>query len=215
MKGQSCSGWLTRAKAVERMKTDTSRSLLDRLRNGGNPRDWESFCSIYQPLIRRRLLSAEVREGDADDLIQEILARVFRGFQSFTHNGRKGAFRRWLGRIIAHESWRHFQARDRKGRQESGQVVSLDEIPDGLDGLDEEWQVEHDRHVVRRLLDLIRPEFSDTTWNAFRLTAVQGRETDTVALELGISENAVVIARCRVLRRLRLMGRDLVDWLGD
>lgn len=197
------------------MTADTSRSLLDRLRSGGSPSDWSCFCAIYQPLIRRRLLAARVGEVDVDDLVQEILARVFQGFQSFVHNGRKGAFRCWLGRIISHETWRHIQSRERGGLPHDRQLIGADEIPDDSDDLDGLWQAEHDRHVVQRLMELIRPEFAHSTWLAFRRTAIEGKAADDVARGLGISENAVVVARSRVLRRLRMLGRDLVDWLGN
>ncbi len=49
----------------------------------------------------------------------------------------------------------------------------------------------------------MRTEFAPTTWKACWETIVQGRPGTEVARALGISENAVYIARCRVLRRLR------------
>ena len=49
----------------------------------------------------------------------------------------------------------------------------------------------------------MQAEFAPTTWKACWETVVQGRSATEVARELGTSENAVYIARCRVLSRLR------------
>ncbi len=57
--------------------------------------------------------------------------------------------------------------------------------------------------VVRSALELIRPEFSEQTWAAFTGIAIQERPVAEVAAELGISKNAVHLARNRVLTRLR------------
>ena len=50
-----------------------------------------------------------------------------------------------------------------------------------------------------------------TTWSAFWRTALDGAAPAAVAAELGISPNAVHIARSRVLARLREEARGFVD----
>jgi RNA polymerase sigma-70 factor, ECF subfamily len=57
--------------------------------------------------------------------------------------------------------------------------------------------------LLRRGLDLIRDEFEARTWQAFWLTAVEGRAPKDVAAELGMSGGAVRVAKSRVLHRLR------------
>jgi RNA polymerase sigma-70 factor (ECF subfamily) len=47
-------------------------------------------------------------------------------------------------------------------------------------------------------------QFEHTTWQACLQTVVHGRSAAEVAGELGISTNAVYIAKSRVLRHLRL-----------
>jgi RNA polymerase sigma-70 factor (ECF subfamily) len=50
---------------------------------------------------------------------------------------------------------------------------------------------------------VIRGAIEWRTWQAFWLTAVEGRLPRDVALELGISPGAVRVAKSRVLKRLR------------
>jgi len=57
--------------------------------------------------------------------------------------------------------------------------------------------------VLRRLLAMIQPDFEAATWQAFHGLVVEGKRTAQVAAELGITANAVRIAKSRVLQRLR------------
>jgi RNA polymerase sigma-70 factor (ECF subfamily) len=87
----------------------------------------------------------------------------------------------------------------------------LDQLQDPDSGLSHLWDQEHDQHIVRRLLAMIEPHFSPSTWQAFRRVVLDGARPDTVAAELGLSVNAVFIAKSRVLQRLREEGRILLD----
>jgi DNA-directed RNA polymerase specialized sigma24 family protein len=57
--------------------------------------------------------------------------------------------------------------------------------------------------LLRRLLDLIKLEFKDHTFQAFWRVAADGRSAADVAEELGMSVPAVYTAKSRVLNRLR------------
>jgi RNA polymerase sigma-70 factor (ECF subfamily) len=58
---------------------------------------------------------------------------------------------------------------------------------------------------------LVQPDFSPTTWEAFRQFAQAGRPAAQVAEELGLSVNAVLQAKSRILRRLREEAGNLLD----
>ena len=87
----------------------------------------------------------------------------------------------------------------------------LSQIEDPASDLNRRWDEEHDRHVARRLLELIEPEFEAATWRAFRLLVLEGLPTRDVAESLGLSANAVRIAKSRVLARLRREAEGLLD----
>ena len=44
----------------------------------------------------------------------------------------------------------------------------LERLSDPNGDLAREWDRDHDRHVVERLLAVVRPDFTPTTWEAFR-----------------------------------------------
>ena len=77
------------------------------------------------------------------------------------------------------------------------------QIEDPTSPVSRAWDDEHDRHVALALLAAIRPEFSTGTWLAFEQTSREGRPIAEVAARLGMTPNAVMIAKSRVLKRLR------------
>ena len=73
------------------------------------------------------------------------------------------------------------------------------------------FEAEYRRRLFRWAADEVQGEFAPSTWQAFWLTAVEGRPPADVAAELGLSVGAVYIARSRVLARLR----QRIEQLGD
>src|SRR5262249_46326492 len=146
------------------------------------------------------------------DLLQNVLVVLVRKVGSFRHEGRPGAFRTWLRRILANEA-SAFQRKQRglpraaDPQDESGPLADLE---NGDSELSRRWDAEHDQHVVARLLEQIRPEFTEPTWQAFERSALQERPAAEVAAELGLTANAVWVARSRVMRRLREEARGLL-----
>ena len=87
----------------------------------------------------------------------------------------------------------------------------LQELEAPESGLTRIWDEEHDRHVFRVLVERVRPEFTESTWTAFRRTAIEGASAKDVAAELEVSQNAVFIARSRVLARLKQEAQGLLE----
>lgn len=57
----------------------------------------------------------------------------------------------------------------------------------------------------------VEADFAPATWAAFRRQILDGRPPREVAAELGLSVNSVLLAKSRVLKRLRAELRGLVD----
>ena len=65
------------------------------------------------------------------------------------------------------------------------------------------FDAEYRRRLFHWAAEQIRGEFRDSTWKAFWLTAVEGREPGDAAAAAGISIGVVYIAKSRVMARLR------------
>ena len=190
---------------------ETSVSLLDQLRASPDAASWQRLVDLYAPLIRGWLRRQGLQTADADDLTQDVLAVLVREVPLFEHRG-PGAFRSWLRAVTANRLrnfWRARQSRRAAGGSNLGSVLL--ELEDPRSELSRLWDREHDQHVVGRALELIEPEFAPSTWRAFRRVMLDGADVAAVADELGLSANAVFIAKSRVLSRLRQEVRGLVD----
>jgi len=65
----------------------------------------------------------------------------------------------------------------------------LERLSDPNGDLAREWDRDHDKHVVEKLLGVVQPDFTPTTWKAFQRFGVDGVPAGRVAEELGLSEN--------------------------
>ena len=190
----------------------TRQSLLLRACQGDEGA-WQDLCELYRPLIAGWLRRQSVPEADIDDLVQEIFLAVVRGLPSFSHSGRRGAFRCWLRTIAYNHSCDYWRSPARRtaasGEGAARSALGLLEDPDSP--LSRYWDEEHDRYVLRCLFEAVELEFEPATVRAFQLVALDGVSGARAADEVGISLTAVYIAKSRVLGRLRELAEGLLD----
>lgn len=191
---------------------ETSLSLLQQLRQSPD-QTWDRLHEIYAPLIRKWLIRYDMQESDADDVTQEVLMAVSKDLESFEHNGRPGAFRAWLKGILVNRLREFWRRRDRQATASGGSDMNrrLAELDDPASQITVIWNNEHDQHVLRKLLTIVQPRFERNTWTAFCRTMFEGAKPQIVAEELGMTVNAVVIAKSRVLNRLRQEASGMVE----
>lgn len=182
----------------------TSVSLLDRLKSARpDASDWDRARDIYLPLILGWIGRVPGLGDEAKDLSQEVIVVLLREIPRFDRR-REGSFRAWLRQVTVNKvrTWR----RQRLRRPSVGLDPAdgfLERLADPDGDLAREWDKEHDRHVTQKLLAAVRPDFSASTWEAFQKVALDGLPAAIVSQELGISENAVIRAKSRILKRLR------------
>jgi RNA polymerase sigma-70 factor (ECF subfamily) len=191
----------------------TSLSLLTRLRRSPESETWNRLVELYAPLLRAWLQKYDVQASDADDLVQEVLLAVSKDLSKFEHRGHPGAFRGWLKAILVNRLRKFWRARDRgpQARVDSDIDARLAQLDDPASEMSRVWDRQHDQHVLRQLLTLAEPHFAPSTWQAFSRVALDGARPEAVAQELGISLNAVCIAKSRVLSRLRQESEGLIE----
>jgi RNA polymerase sigma factor (sigma-70 family) len=186
----------------------TSHSLLERARDSSDDVSWRKLTELYSPLIRRWVRPNVAQEADSEDVVQDVLATLVRELPRFEHNRNPGAFRTWLRSMTVNRLrvvWR-----TRPATTGDDVLARLLQLEDPASDLSRTWDEEHDRHVAGTMLDAIRLEFQPATWRAFESTVRDGLPTADVARELGLSVNAVLIAKSRVLKRLREKAGDLL-----
>ena len=191
--------------------TPTSVSLLDRLKVARpDASDWGRLDAIYRPLIRRWLGRIPDLGLDADDLTQDVLVVLVREVPRFERR-REGSFRAWLRQVAVNRVRDHRRRRRREPIAGPDRTETfLDQLADPAGDLAREWDRDHDKHVVDRLLAIVRPDFTPSTWDAFRRFALDGLSAAQVARELDTTENSILLSKSRVLKRLRAEAGDLL-----
>ena len=172
----------------------TRASLLVRLRDRLDDGAWSEFVRLYAPVVYRFARRKGLQDADAADLSQEVLRSVSGSVAAF--DPQRGPFRGWLF-TLAHRRLYDFVQRSQRNET----VQLLDELP--ARGEEESWNHECERQLFTLAAELIRPAFSETTWQAFQLAAVAGKSGQEVAGSLGISIAAVYLAKSRVMVKLK------------
>jgi RNA polymerase sigma-70 factor (ECF subfamily) len=190
----------------------TPLSLLERAR-ASDGEAWRQLVELYRPLVLFWCHRGGLAGADADDLSQEVFAAAALGLSRFRHDRPGDTFRGWLRGITRHHLLLHFRKNAGQVRAEGGSDAwaRLQEVADPLAGCEEEEQVEFGR-VCRRVMEQVRGQFEERTWQAFLLTVLEGRSPTSLTEELGMSPAAIRQAKSRVLRRLKEEVGDLLDW---
>jgi RNA polymerase sigma-70 factor (ECF subfamily) len=176
----------------------TSVSLLRRLQSDDKETAWARFVDLYAPLIFYWGKSRGLNATDAADLVQEVLATLVVRLPEFEYDPKR-RFRGWLRTITVNKA-SDFHRRNAL-RPSSGHENTIQYVAAAHEDVFED--AEYRNFLIGRALEVMRGEFRESTWQAAWKQIVDGRKAAEVAEELGISNNAVHVAKCRVVRRLR------------
>jgi RNA polymerase sigma-70 factor, ECF subfamily len=184
--------------------TPTSVSLLDRLKVArSDASDWKQFELMYLPLIRRWVNRIPGLGGEVDDVTQEVLLVLIREIPRFERQ-REGSFRAWLRQVTVNRVRVYRRQRFRQPVVAADQTDGfLNQMADSNSLLAKQFDQEHDKHICDTLLAAVRPDFNQASWEAFQQFGLEGRPAADVARGLGLTVNAVIKAKARVLSRLR------------
>lgn len=191
----------------------TRPSLLVRLRNSRDEEAWSEFTAVYEPVIYRMTQRRGMQDADAREIVQVVLMSVATAIDRFDVNA-VGTFRGWLNQITRNatiDRMRKLTSR-RETIDASGVARKLDEVAGkelGIEGLlSDEFERDRREQLFRWAAGRVRQKTGEVNWMAFWKTSVDGREVADVAVELGISEGAIYVARCRILKRIRELVHD-------
>jgi RNA polymerase sigma factor (sigma-70 family) len=182
----------------------TSLTLLGRLRR--DPKDqaaWSEFVARYGPRILQWCRGWGLQESDAQDVTQDVLLKLNGLMARFVYDS-SGSFRGWL-KTLAHHAWRDLAVeRRRSGLGVGDRRVSelLGSLQAG-DGLLEQLDAEFRQEVMDRAIERVRRRVSERTWDAFRLTALEGLSGSAAAGRLEMKIARVYGARSEVKGMIR------------
>jgi RNA polymerase sigma-70 factor (ECF subfamily) len=197
------------------VKAASPGSTSTGLVNGVKGRDqeaWQRLAQLYGPLVYQWCRSRGLQTSDAEDVTQEVFLTVAAKVAAFRREGPKDTFRGWLW-AITHHKLGHWIRRQRAHEHAAGGTDAQRRLLEAALPVEEsQSDAASSRGAVtglyQRALQLIRTEFEDRSWEAFRRLVLEGRSPADVAADLGMSRSAVYVTKSRILRRLREVLRD-------
>lgn len=194
---------------------ETSLSLIGRIKNPADNQAWLEFLALYQPIVYRMARKRGMQPADAQDVMQQVFLSVSRAINTWEPGSDRPPFRAWLTTISRNTITK---ALDRAPKDQGTGSTSMLELLHKTalpQPTSDELVREARKELVRQAADQIRPEFSESTWEAFWLTSIEGRTIPETAKKSGKNPGAIYIARFRVRERLREKIKELLTkWKG-
>jgi len=178
----------------------TSVSLLETLRRAPNDeRAWERFVWRYRPMICRWCREWGLQGADAEDVAQDVLAKLTGKLSQFRYDPSR-CFRAWL-KTIAHHAWS--DAISDRTRGTDSRIIDRLESLEARADLRRRFEEVFDRELMDMAVLHVRGRIAGPTWEAFRLTAMEGRSGAEASQRLGVSVASVFVSKHRVQKMLK------------
>jgi RNA polymerase sigma-70 factor (ECF subfamily) len=178
----------------------TRLSLLRRLRDEThNQQAWNEFVDHYGPRIYDWCLRWHLQEADAQDVTQNVLLKLSKRLQAFQYDPSR-SFRAWL-KTVTHHAWYDFLEANRRlsSSQDSAVLASLEARQDLEHRLEELFDQELLAEAMRRARQRVAPQ----TWEAFRLTTLEGLSGADAAERIPMAVSQVFVAKRRVQKTIQ------------
>jgi RNA polymerase sigma-70 factor, ECF subfamily len=183
------------------LPSSTSSGLIERVK-AYDPEAWKRLAFLYGPLVYRWCRDRRLRAEDCEDVVQEVFLTVAARVGDFECRRERGPFRGWLWTIARHKLGDWFRRRRTREQAAGGSTALRDLEAMPADELAPTPDAAGVNELYHRVLDLIRSEFEDRSWQAFWQVVIEGRNPADVADALRMTRNAVYIAKSRILHRL-------------
>lgn len=177
----------------------TCLSLIDQAQTGCNDA-WKQIVAIYARLLLYWCRQEGVAKSDLHEVTQEAFLSIHKSLGRYDKS--KGSFRGWARRIAKRRAADYFRGQRKDvctaaGGSTACQIVHNLQNPDPISVSKEK------RLLYQQALELIQCEFQEKHQTAFKLMVLEGWKANEVAANLGMTENAVYMARHHILKRLK------------
>lgn len=186
---------------MQKHDEETPLSLLDGLRKD-DAEAWARLVDLWTPLLFGFCRSRGFSKEDADDIVQAVIIRVYKGLPNFLRDGKGKRFRFWIMKILRNEIADSFRLKANRATAVGGSEhqLHLSNIAEAIDESGSDWF--SPARIMSRLLDVIKADFSEQNWRAFELVHLENHTNKEVAAKLGMKENAVRQATHRIRKRI-------------
>jgi RNA polymerase sigma-70 factor (ECF subfamily) len=185
------------------VESQTSPTLLARLRRvPADQAAWALFTERYGRKIYAWCRQWNLQEADAEDVTQTVLLKLAATMQSFVYDPAK-SFRGWLKTVVRHAWSDYWSSRKAVVATGGSRAVEMLHTVEAREDLVQRLGEEFDRELLDEAAARVRQRVVPRTWQAFEMTAVQGRSGADAAAALGMKVATVFVARSKVQKMLQ------------
>lgn len=163
----------------------------------------------YAPFIYRYARSSGLTPDDAADVTQNVLLQLTKSLRNFDRKS-TGSFRRWLKIVTVNKVNDYLRRQGRRNDLDAVYAGKSKAQPGVLTDIanqeqsDSSSERQSERSIeIQFVLEQVKAEVNETTWQAFHLMVARGRTSVEVGEELGISPDSVRMAKKRVLDKIQ------------
>lgn len=187
-----------------RNETATRRSLIDRLANWEDQKNWHEFFQTYWKLIYGVARRAGLGDDEAQEVVQETLITVAKNAPAFKYDPAVGSFKGWLlnitrWRIADQFRRRSGAAQKRRSSDDSRRTATIARIPDpaGFE-LETVWDEEWRKNILASAVARVKRSADARQFQIFDCYALKNWPVKKVAATLGVSVAQVYLAKHRI-----------------
>lgn len=181
----------------------TRLTLIQRAQDQSDEAAWSEFVEIYKNYIYVIIRQMGINDKDCEDILQQVLLKLWKTLPDFEYGKNKSKFRTWLGTITHSSTMDFFRRQASQDRRIEGatnaQMTHLNTInkPEIEEMAEREWRL----YITNLAMNNIEQFFSGKAIDVFKMS-IKGQSNQQISEDLGIKLETVYILKNRVKKRL-------------
>ena len=181
----------------------TRLTLIQRAQDQSDEAAWSEFVEIYKNYIYVIIRKMGINDKDCEDILQQVLLKLWKTLPDFEYGKNKSKFRTWLGTITHSSTMDFFRRQASQDRRIEGatnaQMTHLNTInkPEIEEMAEREWRL----YITNLAMNNIEQFFSGKAIDVFKMS-IKGQSNQQISEDLGIKLETVYILKNRVKKRL-------------
>jgi RNA polymerase sigma factor (sigma-70 family) len=182
----------------------TRRSLVDRLVNWDDRKNWQEFFDTYWKLIYSAARKSGLTDAEAQEVVQETVITVAKKIDKLKYDPAIGSFKGWLLQITRWRIVDQFRKREpgagkRERSSDDRITATIERLPDeNAADLDALWEKEWQDNLFDAAIARVKKKVDPKQFQIFDCYVRKEWPAQKVAEQLRVNVGQVYLARHRV-----------------
>ena len=189
---------------LEKFADRTRRSLILKLADWNDQRNWDEFYRTYWRIIYSVATQAGLREQEAWDVVQETILTIAKQAKKNAYDPSRGSFKTWLWNVTRWRIGDQFRLRRKDTATFAADMPGepgsqLDHLPDvGDSSFEKIWEKEWQENIMKAALERVKMKVAPKQFQIFDYNVIRGMKASDVHKKLGVSIAQVYLAKHRI-----------------